>query len=684
MGAFDHFPYTNFHELNLMWILEALKEIQTTTEQFVAINSLKYADPIQWNIVQQYEKNTIVIDPLTGTAYISVQAVPSGVSLSNEDYWTVVFDLGSFVVRAAKNFTSRYEDETTLTATFNTQAGEWLVWGDTLYIANVNITAGDSYVIGGNITQITIEEIKNEIYTTFNTIIGSLDDLTTTDKSNLVAAINEVASEVLGKIGDLDDLTTTDKSNLVAAINEVLQTLIDTCGDLDDLTTTDKSNLVAAINEVDSDLNDLSVVVSNSCYVNVLDFGAVGDGVTDDSAAFQAAIDTGKNVYVPTADGLTFRIENTLNMSTIDQAIFSLPIRNTFQGSGHGCILGIAIPVFNVNKRAVFYGLNIRARNDGTEAFIPDTIGIKINMVDAVGSVDSIVDNCMFYCYAHVISIYGRQCIVSNNMFQSCNNCMTINYDPGSGSDTNLQGATYGGRGIRFLSNRIHHPAYGMVIQSGNIRNAQIIGNIWDIGGSVVRVEQGASFTHSVISNNIIGHSTWTQLAINETSGFQYNIISGNVFEYDPVTVGSYRLISGTDRVITGCVFIGNRISNTTSSLISFAGSNNVSFIGNIFDNCTSTCIQCTSGAFNGIVVIGNSSTAANIMFRAPSASTLTNCVIKGNGGVFATYIDGVYGDGGGNQIENRTTIADINADPTQSDFNSLLSALRKAGVLHS
>lgn len=36
--------------------------------------------------------------------------------------------------------------------------------------------------------------------------------------------------------------------------------------------------------------------------VNVLDYGAVGDGVTDDTAAFQAALNTGKVVYVPISD----------------------------------------------------------------------------------------------------------------------------------------------------------------------------------------------------------------------------------------------------------------------------------------------------------------------------------------------------------------------------------------------
>ena len=252
MGLFDQFPYTNFHELNLDWILQALKELEHTIDQFVSINALKYADPIQWDITSQYEKNTIVIDPQTGTAYISAQPVPIGVSLTNPDYWTVVFDLGSFVVRAATNLANTYEADTTLTATVNTLAGGWLVWGDTLYKAMVNITAGDSYVVNSNIEHFTIEELT-----------GHLEDLSTTDKSNIVAAINEVASGLAAEVlaretaeGDLNDLVTTDKSNLVAAINEVAAEVLGKIGDLDDLNTTDKSNLVAAINEVADNIGE--------------------------------------------------------------------------------------------------------------------------------------------------------------------------------------------------------------------------------------------------------------------------------------------------------------------------------------------------------------------------------------------------------------------------------------------
>ena len=245
MGLFDHFPYTNFHELNLTWILNALKEIQTTMDQFVAINALKYADPIQWNIVRQYEKNTIVIDPLTGTAYISVQPVPSGVIITNTDYWTVVFDLGAFVVRAAKNFTDKYEDATTLTATFPSNVNDWLIWGDTLYRVISSIVAGDQYVEGSNIVHFTAEDV-----------IGHIQDLNTTDKSNLVAAINEV-----------DDHTDTNTSNITSIFN----------------------------------------ILNNRDVFNVKDYGATGDGVTDDTDAITdtiAAMSSGGILYFPTGNYL--------------------------------------------------------------------------------------------------------------------------------------------------------------------------------------------------------------------------------------------------------------------------------------------------------------------------------------------------------------------------------------------
>ena len=83
--------------------------------------------------------------------------------------------------------------------------------------------------------------------------IGTLSSLTTTAKTDLVSAINEVNGEA-DKIGDLTSLTTTSKTSVVSAINEVVSNE----GDLTNLTTTAKSNLVGAINELDGDIGTLS------------------------------------------------------------------------------------------------------------------------------------------------------------------------------------------------------------------------------------------------------------------------------------------------------------------------------------------------------------------------------------------------------------------------------------------
>ena len=272
---FPIYPYLNLNDLNLDYILKKIKEMQTELKDFVATNAIKYADPIQWNITTQYEKNTVVIDPLTGTAYLSVQPVPSGVSLANTDYWTVVFDLSMFITKAAQNFTNHYEPETTTTATFASAIGDWLVWGDVLYHVISPITAGDQYVEGSNILHFTIEDLSghledlvtydktsivnaiNSLHDTIFTIIGDLDDLNTLDKTSVVNAINSALDMLNTTIGDLDNLVTYDKTSVVNAINSLHDTIFTIIGDLNDLTTSDKTSVVYAINDVNFRLNNL-------------------------------------------------------------------------------------------------------------------------------------------------------------------------------------------------------------------------------------------------------------------------------------------------------------------------------------------------------------------------------------------------------------------------------------------
>lgn len=102
--------------------------------------------------------------------------------------------------------------------------------------------------------------LQTQITTNFNNI-GTLQDLTTDAKDDLVKAINEVdahADANKSAIGDLSTLTTDEKTTIVGAINEVdahSDANKAEIGNLSALTTDEKATLVGAINEVDAHTN---------------------------------------------------------------------------------------------------------------------------------------------------------------------------------------------------------------------------------------------------------------------------------------------------------------------------------------------------------------------------------------------------------------------------------------------
>jgi len=117
--------------------------------------------------------------------------------------------------------------------------------------------------------------------------------------------------------------------------------------------------------------------------VNVKDFGAVGDGVTDDTAAFNAAIATGKPVYAPSGtyktDGSVTTTRRILSSgafftgtNTIDPyPAFGAGAFKAYTTANHNCIIGIA---HNTNPAATFgfpTGVTGHGRNsnEGNTAF---------------------------------------------------------------------------------------------------------------------------------------------------------------------------------------------------------------------------------------------------------------------------------------------------------------------------
>lgn len=111
--------------------------------------------------------------------------------------------------------------------------------------------------------------LQAQITTNFNNI-GTLQDLTTDAKDDLVKAINEVdahADANKSEIGDLSNLTTDEKTTIVDAINEVdahADANKAEIGNLSALTTDEKATLVGAINEVDNHADNATTLANNA------------------------------------------------------------------------------------------------------------------------------------------------------------------------------------------------------------------------------------------------------------------------------------------------------------------------------------------------------------------------------------------------------------------------------------
>jgi len=315
---FNEYPYRDIESLNLDFIIKMMRKLENELINFVSLNTVTYADPIQWSITTQYKVNTVVVDPVTGTAYISKNPVPSGVQLSNTDYWLPIFDLNLFSVN--QNLTT-HDDGSNILATFDSTASDWLIWKGELYEVIRNIRTEEPYVPDYNIERYTVEMFMKRYFNTLKTqldalsaIIGNVANLATSDKTSIVNAINELVHN----IGSLGDLTTTDKTSIVNAINEILSTLSTEITNLNTLLSGQISALSSALSaettarqNADSALSARIDNIKSSVFTTIFDFGATGTG-GDETAAFQAAVNSGvKFVLVPEGD----YVVNTLNLS---------------------------------------------------------------------------------------------------------------------------------------------------------------------------------------------------------------------------------------------------------------------------------------------------------------------------------------------------------------------------------
>ena len=336
-------PYTNFHDLNLDWIIEVLNEFNTKLTNFVSLATIKYADPIQWDITSQYEANTVVVDS-KGNAYLSVQPVPSGVSLDRVEFWTKIGNFDELWADVKKAITPNDEGHSS-TATANRAVND-LVWvnGALVRVTRAMI-AGDAYVPGSNCVSSSTNEVLHYLVTTFNEGLSAEKTARENADTQLQTAI---------------DAETTARENA----NTQLQTAINA-------ETTARENadtrLQTAINaettariEADKKLQKQIEDKSSGAFANVKDYGALGNGLADDTEAIKRAMASGLPLLFP--DG-TYNITQDVALTGSYFAYNAMLIATS-------CTVTITAPIAGAN-------CHFRKANTGT-----------IKMTDSVVLVD--------------------------------------------------------------------------------------------------------------------------------------------------------------------------------------------------------------------------------------------------------------------------------------------------------
>jgi len=332
--------------------------------------------------------------------------------------------------------------------------------------------------------------------------------------------------------------------------------------------------------------------------VSVKDFGAAGDGVTDDTTAFQAAIDavnttSGKKaLHIPAGDYII-----TSQLTIADSGNGGMYVYGDgtprHEQMGSRILTNVSDSVFLCEKDgATFRGISF-IQNSGTSQQSGYNC-IEMSKSSNTDDAELKVVDCNFRDYDINIDHNGRSCEIYGGEMVTSNIGVNLSWvsDGTFPAEPNKTDLPFGFRafvvsGVRFHTCNVAIKNAGVDPES--IRSLQITNNLIDLEG---RLFEGG-LNHSVISGNICDFNTsgGTLATIKVTSGGNDIVIAGNHFSgYDSVGANVETRTGATgvrfDVAPVGCSITGNSFSGFAANAVYLAsGSTATSITGNSFDD---------------------------------------------------------------------------------------------------
>ena len=419
MGVFEQLPYTNYHDLNLDWVLQQISQLKTDVNDFVSLNSIKYADPIQWDITTQYEKNTVVVD-IAGDGYLSVKAVPSGISIERTEYWTLIGNF-SALWGSIKDAISTEQEGHSTTATKARAVGDlvWLV--NDLIEVTANMSIGTAYALGTNCRAYSMQILLTELQTAINANIAAISSEAATRAAADTTNANAITAEAA---------TREAADNLKAPLNSPTFTGVPKAPTP---STEDKTEKIATTEFVDA------LIIAKNVGNNVKDFGAKGDGVTNDTTAFQNAIDdaisNNKCVIIPTGNYI-------LNPLTITDriSVFGMGGKSKLIYTGSGVLFTISYTNGSFpNSQFENFDIELGVNSSGIDAHSGEAITFRNVNIQLPGYHSGVTPSATMYGIKS-----GAESYIINCQFENLGNGIIVERQNLTLTDSFLSGCKIG------------------------------------------------------------------------------------------------------------------------------------------------------------------------------------------------------------------------------------------------
>jgi hypothetical protein len=422
--------------------------------------------------------------------------------------------------------------------------------------------------------------------------------------------------------------------------------------------------------------------------VSVMDFGAVGDGVTDDRVAIQAALNASKSVYFPTPS-VSYYISNSVSPQSntlIYGDGFSSHVQvpngtvNCFYVNGVSGVIVRDLKISTVAQtNATAYKCAVLI-NNASNCLVENVLAFNMGHW-GVGVYDSsgcIVRGCRFATWFGTvqdsagIAVYNN----SNNNLIEENYCLA-NSDHGILVQDPNSGATPTGNSI--VNNKVANAKTdGIVVYVTTAYDTQTLvsGNrVFDIVGTGLSGQSGHGIYIQSAGGAIVSNNTLTNCC-QSTSSFETQVVgaigvaTGNTTTYPSGTINQVIVVNnhitaqrGPAIAVQTCgvpvLVEGNTILSTGTTAVRGEAIYSVNADGlqvkdNIIKhanaNYNAISISASNQAINGVAVVGNRirGNALGISFTVVGTGTFTNTVITNNivsglssTALFLSYITG-------------------------------------------